>query len=74
MKSQPQELNVVVLDALRVPCQEVLGQFKPLTMAKPFSCANTKGDLKEIDNYLQVEQMGMASGARFKTNIRKTHV
>jgi hypothetical protein len=68
--STTQKQETMILDVLRVPSTEVLGQTKPLSVATPFCSSNAKGDLKSVDNFEEIEKMATESAANFKAHIK----
>ena len=59
----------ILLDVLRVPSNDVLGQTKPLSIASPFGFSNAKGDLKSVDSYAEIRRIASASAASFTASM-----
>jgi len=62
--------ETIELKVLRVASPDVIGQTKPLSVAKPFCFSNAKGDLKKVDTYAEIRKIAAESAANFKANIK----
>ena len=69
MSDHNHQQEAIKLDVLRVGSPDVLGQTKPLSVAKPFGSSNAQGDLKKVDSYEHISKMAAESAANFKANI-----
>lgn len=65
MADQSTSSETITLKVIRVACREVLGQTKPLQLAKPGRFANAKGDLREVDGFREVGEAAARSAQRF---------
>ncbi len=68
--STTQKQETMILEVLRVPSTDVLGQTKPLSVATPFCSSNAQGHLKTVDNFEEIAKMAAESAKNFKAHIK----